>query len=203
MKRKFKLFATIASLCLSVALMAFGVYAATQATYNVSSSVSFVAQVKCTFTAAVVDGNDADISNNAANAEFVVNGNETDAAVSQTWAANGLEFSNAQYKNVIKYTFTCTNTGAQPIAVALDLDSKYVTVANVMTLGVKESVWSNSEIVETARADMDALIGIASLPASETYTIELTLTLTDFSRTLTQQTLTLALIATPIANPQA
>ena len=41
MKRKFKLFATVASLCLSVALMAFGVYAAAQVTYTVSGNVSY------------------------------------------------------------------------------------------------------------------------------------------------------------------
>ena len=41
MKRKFKLFATVASLCLSVALMAFGVYAASTVTYTVSGSVSY------------------------------------------------------------------------------------------------------------------------------------------------------------------
>ena len=41
MKRKFKLFATVASLCLSVALMAFGVYAASTVTYTVSGSVTY------------------------------------------------------------------------------------------------------------------------------------------------------------------
>lgn len=41
MKRKFKLFATVASLCLSVALMAFGVYAASQVTYTVNGTVSY------------------------------------------------------------------------------------------------------------------------------------------------------------------
>ena len=41
MKRKFKLFATVASLCLSVALMAFGVYAAAQVTYTINGSVSY------------------------------------------------------------------------------------------------------------------------------------------------------------------
>ena len=41
MKRKFKLFATVASLCLSVALMAFGVYAATSVSYSVNGTVSY------------------------------------------------------------------------------------------------------------------------------------------------------------------
>ena len=41
MKRKLKLFATIASLCLSIALMSFGVYAATQVTYTVTGTVTY------------------------------------------------------------------------------------------------------------------------------------------------------------------
>ena len=44
MKRKVKLFATIACLCLSLALMAFGVYAASTSTITVSSKVSFEAK---------------------------------------------------------------------------------------------------------------------------------------------------------------
>ena len=41
MKKKVKLITTIASLCLAVALMAFGVYAATSESLKVNSSVSF------------------------------------------------------------------------------------------------------------------------------------------------------------------
>ena len=41
MKRKFKLFATVASLCLCLALMAFGVYAANNVTYSTSGTVTF------------------------------------------------------------------------------------------------------------------------------------------------------------------
>lgn len=41
MKKKFKLFATVASLCLAIALMGFGVYAATSVTVTISSSVSY------------------------------------------------------------------------------------------------------------------------------------------------------------------
>ena len=43
MKKKVKLFTTIASLCLAVALMAFGVYAATNVTFGVTNEVSFTA----------------------------------------------------------------------------------------------------------------------------------------------------------------
>ena len=41
MKRKFKLFATVASLCLCLALMAFGVYAASSVNYKASGKVSY------------------------------------------------------------------------------------------------------------------------------------------------------------------
>ncbi len=43
MKRKFKLITSVASLCLAVALMAFGVYAATAPSVTVTGSVSFAA----------------------------------------------------------------------------------------------------------------------------------------------------------------
>ena len=51
MKRKFKLFATVASLCLCLALMAFGVYAATSVTYTASGSVTYtVTDIVADFT---------------------------------------------------------------------------------------------------------------------------------------------------------
>ena len=64
MKRKFKLFATVASLCLSVALMAFGVYAAAQVTYTVNGSVSYtvknaLVEVNVSYTYAVKTGEES------------------------------------------------------------------------------------------------------------------------------------------------
>ena len=52
MKKRVKLLTTIASLCLAVALMAFGVYAATNITATVTNTVSFTAteNVKATLT---------------------------------------------------------------------------------------------------------------------------------------------------------
>ena len=52
MKKNFKLFSTIASLCLAVALMAFGVWAATTASFGITSKVTFAAtDVYVQFTA--------------------------------------------------------------------------------------------------------------------------------------------------------
>lgn len=51
MKKRAKLITTIASLCLAVALMAFGVYAATSVTMSITSQIEFSVQdVYCTVT---------------------------------------------------------------------------------------------------------------------------------------------------------
>ena len=75
MKRKFKLFATLASLCLSVALMAFGVYAATHVTYNVTSTVSFASQVAGQFSWLIDGGSMADETGRSGS-ENALNGTE-------------------------------------------------------------------------------------------------------------------------------
>ena len=56
MKKRFKLITTVASLCLAVALMAFGVYAASNSTLTVASKVSFEAQVAVTWSVKVSGG---------------------------------------------------------------------------------------------------------------------------------------------------
>ena len=72
MKKKMKLFSTIASLCLAVALMAFGVYAATTVNYTVGGTVSYtmndvLVTVSTTMQASELKGkalaNDADANN--------------------------------------------------------------------------------------------------------------------------------------------
>lgn len=60
MKRRFKLIATIGSLCLAIALMGFGVYAASTVTYNINGTVSYSfadTLVKVTRTVSTVDLN--------------------------------------------------------------------------------------------------------------------------------------------------
>ena len=59
MKKKVKLITTIASLCLAVALMAFGVYAALNVSYTIKNTVSYsaAANVKATITYTTELGN--------------------------------------------------------------------------------------------------------------------------------------------------
>lgn len=115
MKRKFKLFATIASLCLSVALMAFGVYAATNSTYTVTSSVTFTSQVHVKWTGAVAGGK---ISGETKDTDHETDPTST-ADQNYTWnLADALEFGVAdEAERTITYTFTCTNLGKDKIKV--------------------------------------------------------------------------------------
>lgn len=83
--KKFKLFTTIASLCLAVALMAFGVYAATSAAIGVSSSIKFTVDGNIGGTLTVksysVASKDAEITeSNTALETFTKTINATDAS---------------------------------------------------------------------------------------------------------------------------
>ena len=76
--KKIKLFTTIASLCLAVALMAFGVYAATSASIGVTSSITFSADgqvggtltVKSYSVASVAESGEIDLSQQTALENF-------------------------------------------------------------------------------------------------------------------------------------
>ena len=131
MKRKFKLFATLASLCLSVALMAFGVYAATNVTYHVTSTVSFDAQVAGTFAWKIAGGvmekeytdepEDpteheawAALAGRTGSEEALV-GNEihTNGAFAVTRDLANVKFNPAENKNEIVYYISFTNSSDQ------------------------------------------------------------------------------------------
>ena len=106
MKKKFKLFATIGSLCLAVAMMTIGVLAATTASFTVTSNVTFsaVAGIYATYT--VTDGTDTKTSKNwtsleAASTDFA------DKEVTLNTTANTVTESNPTYS----YTIEIVNNG--------------------------------------------------------------------------------------------
>ena len=120
MKRKIKLFATLTSLCLAVALMAFGVYAATQVTWTVSSQVSFTSQRHVRFDG-YVDGGKLEA---AAKQEGVIvnpEANETDQN-KKTWniqEGTAIEFGTGEGQDVVTYIFVITNLAADPAKVTV------------------------------------------------------------------------------------
>ena len=181
MKRKFKLFATVASLCLSVALMAFGVYAATTVNYNVSSTVTFAAQVDVIWTADVKDGEGTDLANGAANetADFGPEIATGAPEATKAWAPVGnLSFGTGEdTTDTIVYTFTCTNNGSQAVTIGVGTQQIFTEWATLIeqkdiSLTVSEKFGSDSA------SETGTLTG-GSLDASEVYTVEITVVLKD------------------------
>lgn len=119
MKKNFKLFSTIASLCLAVALMAFGVWAATTVNVGVTGSVSFTAEpnvkAKATFVSTatnIASGLESEkeeiLFESAENAA----GTPAVAAKTKELGDNVLKTDNPSEKMVYTYTITFTNKAA-------------------------------------------------------------------------------------------
>ena len=189
MKRKFKLFATVASLCLSVALMAFGVYAASTVTYTVSGSVTFNDVQVATLW-------EAHVYKEAAKT------NEWGAAGSYETTATGDPTGNATWSPAVVFTTTdkvavfeikCTNKGTG----AIDIDvtgAGIAAVAGQLTVTMKHGVGTASD-----EASDVAALGTTNLGKTQTYVVEITVTLTDVLKALPTTALNLVFTATPIA----
>ena len=159
MKRKFKLFATLASLCLSVALMAFGVYAATNVTYNVTSTVSFAAQVAGQFSWEITGGT-LDDGKARTGSETAIIGTEThtEGAFSQTRELGNVEFHPENGDNVVVYYIAFQNNSTDNAAV--------VSVAFDSLFNVGSNSQLTVEVGYTVAAAYDATSKAAALTAS-------------------------------------
>lgn len=140
MKRKFKLFATIASLCLCLALMAFGVYAASTVKYTASGSVSFtVSDVFVTMTSkleATVSGKkSADVDDSQ---KSYTGGEDEAAKVPSATTEYSKPFEAVAFTKTgdnIILTVTITNDGASKVKVKFT-----VTKPADETAGITSSV---------------------------------------------------------------
>ena len=167
MKKKAKLFTTIASLCMAVALMAFGVYAATNQTLNVTSSVSFesatvLVDIKGTVTGAVETVTEYTYAHDAADP----NKQPTD------WTISALTFDETHA--VITYTIEVTNQSE--FAIKVDVTGAPAAVDG--QLKVEETGATTASVAKGAKA---------------TYT--LTLTLERFDESLASTAANLKLVA--------
>ena len=190
MKRKFKLFATVASLCLSVALMAFGVYAASTVNYSVSSTVSFDSvQVATTWAAHAYKG-DGTTEWGTAGAYTIDDEDQTTG--NNTWN-QPIVFTTTENENVVIYDITCTNDGSAPIDIAVT--GSGLTASAQLSVVIQEGLNDEEESVTT----LAELAGYEGLTKGATYSVIITVTLNDFSQALTAQTLSLSFTATPAA----
>lgn len=186
MKKKFKLFATIGSLCLAVAMMTIGVLAATQATLNVTSNVGFTAtNVTVQFDAEVAYGEnvtytdtnatkDQDVYTAEANKNSWTSGviapDATDAATC-TWNLGDYTFQESAANQTVVYTFKITNKGTNAVKITVANPVAAVTTGEAGTVAVVED---GSKV---------------SLAKDATYTYTVTVTLVDATMDWAQKTI--------------
>ena len=178
MKKRAKIITTIASLCLAVALMAFGVYAASTVTFSVTTKVSF--QVKDVFVTIAGKA----YKNSAANATGATEFEEQRFAGYQSWTLNsGVKVPNATVggTEASQPTWTIANDVMQ-----LDSVNKYVvyevTIKNdeghdIKIKATATPTYTNKNMTRdsfTAVADISATgkNTVTGFAATETGTVE-------------------------------
>lgn len=176
MKRKFKLFATIASLCLCLALMAFGVYAASAVKYTASGSVSFeVSDVFVTMASkleATVNGTKAA---DVADSQKSYTGDATKVPSDTTEYSKAFEA--VAFKKTgdnIVLTVTITNDGASKVNVKFT-----VTKPADGTAGITSSVAYKKGAEEASYTEAGIELG-----TTESAVVVLTITLANMENTV-------------------
>ena len=134
MKKRIKLFSTIASLCLAVALMAFGVYAAGTSNLSLTSTVSYVVSgnVNVKFDVSVAISDAEKIKRTAPTTETMVVDEEgktwtwsatqgtADEDINKTINLGTYAFQvGAAADSTITYTVKITNLGQYPVALKI------------------------------------------------------------------------------------
>lgn len=169
MKRKFKLITSIASLCLAVALMGVGVFAATAPKVTVSGNVSFTASN----VLAVVTGYKAEPAatyTEAGTATATIN-YEVSTADAQTLGFGAFAYTDTNvvggYRINVKNNFAAGSTATVKVKTAA---IPATTVSGfTITVQYEGTAWDGSEKVLNAQADADIIVTVtvdAALAAS-------------------------------------
>ena len=175
MKRKFKLFATVASLCLCLALMAFGVYAASTVKYTASGSVSFeVSDVFVTMASKLEATVGGTKSANVDDSQKSYTGDDTkvpSATTAYTKAFDAVKFTTTGDNIVL--TVTITNDGASKVNVKFTVTKP----TNVDGITASESYKKGTEATEYTAAGIE-------LNNGESAVVVLTITLANMEYTV-------------------
>lgn len=157
MKKRVKLLTTIASLCLAVALMAFGVYAATSVSFKATGTISFTStEISGTWTLAVA----------------AVNGTPAEQTPTVTPAAedNGVGSATVANTTVTDITQECTITLT-------------ATFVNTSTTDATLSVTSVVPTTQTGYTLVASTPNNVPCPRGETKQIVITFTISDIDPT--------------------
>lgn len=183
MKKGFRIATTVASLCLAVALLAFGVYAATSSTLTINSTVSFTSQDVQVLWGWSVEGGSLTAANSDSyqtTAEGTVDDKDVNLGTVSFVTNKG------DAGKSIRYTITCTNTGAKAVKVTAPTAGLFAGDTNltiVYTTNGTGTAWTDVTL------DTDA---------AKTVTYEVTLTLKDATKDISTQTLSAAFVAGPV-----
>ncbi len=182
MKKSVKLITTISALCLSVALLAFGVYAATSSTLTINSTVTFTSQdVEVLWEWSVQGGSLTTATTGSHQTE--IEGAVDDESVN----LGSISFVTNQGEagKTITYTIKCTNTGGKSVSVTAPTAGLFAGDSNLniaYTTNGAGTTWSSVTLDTT-----DA----------KSVTYEVTLTLLDTTVDIATQTLAAAFVASP------
>lgn len=182
MKKGLKIATTVASLCLTIALMAFGVYAATSSTLTINSTVSFTSQDVQVFWEWSVSGGSLTTANSG-DYQTTEEGNVDNKDVNL--GTINFVTNNGEAGKTITYTISCTNTGAKPVSVTAPVSGLFAGDDNLTisyTTNGTGTSWTNVTL------DTDA---------GKTVVYEVTLTLKDATKDIATQTLSAAFVASP------
>ena len=156
MKRKFKLFATVASLCLCFALMAFGVYAAASVSYTIKSSVSFevadvFADISYTYNTKiggnVAEGTKTTVKTYKNMSNPIAQGGKLLNNEGEALEANEVSLAEAKFTAVgdyAEYIIEVQNVGENAIKASIVLAGVEDTINGLTVTKTAESATSNS-----------------------------------------------------------
>ena len=183
MKKKTKLIATIASLCVALTLMVFGVYAASTITLNVTSNVTFNAQSVYVGYKAKVERSTTSAFTAGENTTTLVAeqtdwvNNYTGALGSQTsedsltaWTPTGIAFEEG--KQFIKYTITFKNDSSFAIQVTVSNEPASAQGITVTSSGNIDSIAAGATGAYTLTLELTNLnASITNFTVSPAFTI--------------------------------
>lgn len=175
MKKRVKLLTTIASLCLAVALMAFGVYAASTATFTVKSTAKFDVTGDLVGTITVTAYNSADgttTGDQAGQTTQVVNYTTTSGEIDLSTSVITLSLD----KPYVYYEVSYANDGSTPEAT--------IKLSNFSaTLEGATGTWGDAACIDgDSSTDTKATLSAKYTPAAtttaaETYAVTFTISL--------------------------
>ena len=188
MKKRAKIITTIASLCLAVALLAFGVYAAANVTLNVTSKVNFVVtDVFASITGNVYKSADGtatgqtELGSGYTGATYTGSTPKTPMATvgstgTLTWAIDDDTVNLTSAQPWVRYVIAVTNDEGKPINVSVVEGAgigAYATAANNMTRGTL-SYSTNDATPRSNSNSTGALLTCENLAVGKTVTFTYT-----------------------------